>query len=80
MDGLKGIGSTGHTFLAHGLVSTPGCPSCAHIQNVTLRNIDLQTGGAYDCNHVDGLVVEGVKRWPEGSTCTPSVDAAVPQR
>lgn len=67
---MYGIGPTGPTFHANGLASASGCPGCVeHIQNITLRNIHLQTGGVFACAFVDGLVVENVSRWPAGSTC-----------
>ena len=69
VDGLHGIGPTGPTFNARGLQKSAACPTCAPIVNLTLRNINLQTGGVYRCSNVEGIVVEGVTRWPEGSTC-----------
>ena len=73
-DGLYGIGPTGNTMNAHGLPNASGCPGCdERLHNITLRNISLQTGGAYACSLVDGVVVEGVQRWPRGSTCAKGV-------
>ena len=73
-DGLYGIGPTGNTMNAHGLPNASGCPGCdERLHNITRRNISLQTGGAYACSLVDGVVVEGVQRWPRGSTCAKGV-------
>jgi len=70
-DGIVGIGPTGVSFSARGLPNASNCTGCVeHIQNVTLRNIKLETGGVYNCNFVDGLVVDNVEPWDaQRSTC-----------
>ena len=71
-DGLRGIGPTGDLMGARGLPSNAsGCPGCnEHIVNLTLRDIALEQGtGLWGCSNVDGLVVERVRPWAEGSTC-----------
>lgn len=69
-EGLRGIGPTGASMSAHGVDKATGCPTCnEHIVNITLKDIEMETGGPWLCNDVDGLVRQNVKRWPEGSTC-----------
>ena len=72
-DGVSGIGPTGNMMVAHGLANngSVGCPGCLeHIVNLTLKNINLQQGaGVWNCDNVDGVVVENVKPWSTKSTC-----------
>jgi hypothetical protein len=69
-DGLRGIGSSGPSLRAHGLDNATGCVGCVeHIVNLTLRDIHLTVGGPWLCTDVDGVVVDDVSRWPQGSTC-----------
>jgi hypothetical protein len=72
-DGLRGIGPTGASMSARGLDNATGCSSCVeHIVNLTLRDIHLEVGGPWLCKDVDGVVVDDVSRFPEGSTCVPT--------
>ena len=66
-DGIYGIGPTGPSLEAHGLPSNATVNK--NILNLTLHNMSLEVGGAYACDRVEGVDVDGVRRWPAGSTC-----------
>jgi len=69
-DGIHGIGPTGGSMSARGLVSASNCTGCnEHIQNLTIKNVNLQTGGDWLCTYVDGVDMENVKPLSEKSTC-----------
>ena len=66
-DGIYGIGPTGPSLEAHGLPSNATVNK--NILNLTLHNMSLEVGGAYACDRVEGVDIDGVRRWPAGSTC-----------
>jgi hypothetical protein len=70
-ESLSRVCAAGHSLAAAGLPAAPGCPGCnEHIVNITLVNITLDAGaGPWDCDLVDGVVVERVSPWPAASTC-----------